>query len=301
MAESFFATLECELLGRSSFPTHAQARTRSLISSRSSPTASAATLRSATSPQRPLKGDSKKHRSSPSHSPSTKTGQLQNKPMYGLVWGDVVKRFCELSSLFTAVFVATNEEGKHVKQVKRTTYRSSRATMLIAAVVAALAWALLPAVALASPLYPTGTTGYDVSWPNCSATAPHNPSFGIVGVSDGTGYSQNPCLVQEAAWFPSVNLYVNTGWNDQSVYLNPNSPRVCATGDQNCLAYNYGYNAGLYALSHANSQNIHASAWWLDVETSNTWNTVVVQNQNSLHHVGVPVLLVSTSSRRRLA
>jgi hypothetical protein len=40
-----------------------------------------------------------------------------------------------------------------------------------------LAWALWPAVALASPLYPTGTSGYDVSWPNCSATAPHTRSF----------------------------------------------------------------------------------------------------------------------------
>jgi len=166
--------------------------------------------------------------------------------------------------------------------MKRTMKKSSWITVLIAAVVAALAWALLPTVALASPLYPTGTIGYDVSWPNCSATAPRNPSFGIVGVSDGTGYSQNPCLAQESAWFPSVNLYVNTGWNDQSIYLNPNSPRVCAAGDQNCLAYNYGYNAGLYALSYANSQTVHASAWWLDVETSNTWNTNVVQNQNSL-------------------
>jgi hypothetical protein len=166
--------------------------------------------------------------------------------------------------------------------VKRTTRKSRWVTLLIAAVVAGVAWALFPAVALASPLYPTGTTGYDVSWPNCSATAPRNPQFGIVGVSDGTGYSQNPCLVQEAAWFPSINLYVNTGWNDQSVYLNPNSPRVCAAGDQNCLAYNYGYNAGLYALTYANSQNVHASAWWLDVETSNTWNSDVTQNQNSL-------------------
>jgi hypothetical protein len=87
---------------------------------------------------------------------------------------------------------------------------------------AALAWVIFPTMALASPaspLYPTGTTGYDVSWPNCSASAPRNPTFGIVGVSDGTGYSQNPCLAQEAAWFPSVNLYVNTGWNDQSIYL----------------------------------------------------------------------------------
>jgi len=52
-------------------------RRRSLTSSRSSTTANAAIPRSAISPQRPLKGGSKKHRSSPSHSPSTETGQRQ--------------------------------------------------------------------------------------------------------------------------------------------------------------------------------------------------------------------------------
>lgn len=161
----------------------------------------------------------------------------------------------------------------------------SRAALLVAAVVAGLACAAFPAVAAASPqspVYPTGTTGFDVSWPNCSATPPRNPHFGIVGVSDGTGYSQNPCLAQEVAWFPSINLYVNTGWNNQSVHLNATSPKLCAADDNNCLAYNYGYNAGLYALNYASSQNVHASAWWLDVETSNTWNTDVAQNQHSL-------------------
>lgn len=163
-----------------------------------------------------------------------------------------------------------------------------RATLFLAGTVVALACAAVPTVGAAaprlpqSPLYPTGTTGYDVSWPNCSATPPSKPHFGIVGVSDGTGYSQNPCLAREVAWFPSLNLTVNTGWNNQSVYLNPTSPRVCAAGDSDCLAYNYGYNAGLYALTYATRQHVAASAWWLDVETSNTWNADVVQNQNSL-------------------
>jgi hypothetical protein len=131
-------------------------------------------------------------------------------------------------------------------------------------------------------LYPSGATGYDVSWPNCSAKPPAHPAFGIVGVSDGTGYSQNPCLAKQAAWFPNLSLYVNTGWYNQSSHINPSSPKVCASGDNNCLAYNYGYNAGLYALSYANSQNVHASIWWLDVETGNTWNTDTTQNRNSL-------------------
>ncbi len=167
-----------------------------------------------------------------------------------------------------------------------------RVTVLSAALLVALQVALLvvasPAEAAASSIhssgsvYPSGSTGYDVSWPNCTAKAPAHPTFGIVGVSDGTGYSQNPCLAKEAAWFSNLSLYVNTGWYDQSSYVNPSSPQVCATGDNNCLAYNYGYNAGLYALSYASSQNIHANTWWLDVETGNTWNTDTTQNRNSL-------------------
>jgi len=134
----------------------------------------------------------------------------------------------------------------------------------------------------AAAIYPSGSTGYDVSWPNCTASPPAHPAFGIVGVTDGTGYSQSPCLAQQAAWFNNLSLYANTGWYDQSAYINPTSPKVCAAGDQNCLAYNYGYNAGLYALNYANSQNLHSAVWWLDVETGNTWNSDTTQNRNSL-------------------
>jgi hypothetical protein len=173
--------------------------------------------------------------------------------------------------------------------VKYTIRVASRVAFLSVALVVALVLAVQPAAAAAhrvssaSP-YISGATGYDVSWPNCNATPPAHPTFGIVGVSGGTGYSQNPCLAKEAAWFPaaSLSLFVNTGWYNQSSHSNPSSPKVCASGDQNCLAYNYGYNAGLYALSYANSQNIHTSTWWLDVETSNTWNADTTQNRNSL-------------------
>jgi hypothetical protein len=165
-----------------------------------------------------------------------------------------------------------------------TTFRTLRRVIIFsAALFVALVVVAQPAKAAPGSPYPTGSTGYDVSWPNCTATPPKHPAFGIVGVSDGTGYSQNPCLAQEAGWFsPNLSLYVNTGWYNQSSYVNPNSPKVCASGDNNCLAYNYGYNAGLYALNYANSQNIHSSVWWLDVETGNTWNTDTTQNRNSL-------------------
>lgn len=137
-------------------------------------------------------------------------------------------------------------------------------------------------MAAAQGQYVSGSTGVDIGWPNCSVTVPAE-SFGIVGVSDGTGYSTNPCLAQEAKDFPlNLSLYVNTGWYNRSSYINPTSPKVCASGDSNCLAYNYGYNAGLYALNAAKTAGVSSTTWWLDVETANTWNANVTQNQNSL-------------------
>jgi len=131
--------------------------------------------------------------------------------------------------------------------------------------------------------YVSGTIGVDVSWPNCGVTIPRGVTFGIVGVTDGLGYSTSPCIKQEAGNFSNLSLDVNTGWYDQSAYINPTSPLVCTANDSNCLAYNYGYNAGLYAVSAANAAGVAPkTTWWLDVETSNTWNTDVIQNQNSL-------------------
>ena len=140
---------------------------------------------------------------------------------------------------------------------------------------------LLMSAASAQGVYNTGTVGTDISWPNCTAKV-SGSAFGIVGVTNGLGYSTNPCLKTEAAHFSNLSLYVNTGWYSGSSNVNPTSPRVCVTGDNNCLAYNYGYNAGLYAYNAATGLGIHSTTWWLDVETGNTWSTDVLQNQNSL-------------------
>jgi hypothetical protein len=136
-------------------------------------------------------------------------------------------------------------------------------------------------VASAQSPYVSGSTGIDASWPNCSANL-SGVTFGIVGVTDGTGYSTNPCIASEAAYFSNLSLYVNTGWDDQSSHINASSPKVCAPGDENCLAYNYGYDAGLYAVAAAQNAGVKSSNWWLDVETGNTWNSNTTQNQNSL-------------------
>lgn len=138
--------------------------------------------------------------------------------------------------------------------------------------------------------YTSGDVGVDISWPQCDGDeAPPSSdyasdNFGIVGVTDGLGYSTNPCLAGEAADFPSgeLSLYVNTGWNIDSAHNTGMSPDVCAAGDDDCEAYDYGYNAGLYAYGAALSLGITSPTWWLDVETDNTWSSNTTQNKNSL-------------------
>lgn len=136
--------------------------------------------------------------------------------------------------------------------------------------------------AAALGVYQSGSDGIDVSYPNCKTWLP-KVDFGIVGVTGGLGFNPNNCLAAEASHFDNLSLYVNTGYPGQSYGQKyQNSPRVCAGDDLNCLAYNYGYNAGLYALDYANSQGVSSGTWWLDVETMNSWTNDTVQNVQSL-------------------
>lgn len=161
-----------------------------------------------------------------------------------------------------------------------------RALGILAGTLAVLGLVVPPASAstLVDP-YASGSTGIDVSYPNCTTTLP-TTSFRIVGVTDGAGWSENPCLAAEAAHVSNLSLYVNTGWYDQSTHLDATSPLDCATVSTmpyaDCLAYNYGWNAGAYAKAYADSLGVTSATWWLDVETGNTWNADTAQNRESL-------------------
>jgi hypothetical protein len=136
--------------------------------------------------------------------------------------------------------------------------------------------------AFAQSPYKSGTIGNDLSWPNCATAYTVNGKFGIIGVDDGLNYSMNPCLSKEVSQFPGYSLYASTGWYSKSAHINSSYPLVCPRGNENCLAYNYGYNAGLYAYASAASEGVHAVTWWLDVEKTYTWSSNPLQNQNSL-------------------
>jgi hypothetical protein len=140
-------------------------------------------------------------------------------------------------------------------------------------------------LAVSPPTYVAGSTGVDVSWPtgNCYAAPQFIRSWAIVGVNDGLDFRGNPCLRSEAARFPNASLYVNTGYaSSANGHIFPSFPEHCVHSDKECLAYNYGYNAGKYAVTYAASQGVHAAMWWLDVETDNSWSNNILYNRASL-------------------
>jgi len=155
---------------------------------------------------------------------------------------------------------------------------------------------VMPAYA-ATPA-PAGSTGYDISWPQCPSSFPSGGTFGIVGVTNGLAFSANPCLSAEYAWASSrphaAGLYLNTG-NPETASSNwagraGNGPRRCNTTDLadpsnvNC-AYNYGWKAATDALGVATAGVGTAAqtlSWWLDVEIANSWNGTKAANSSTV-------------------
>ena len=110
-------------------------------------------------------------------------------------------------------------------------------------------------------------------------------------MSDGVAFSDNPCLVAEYTWAAGAprpaSFYMNTADpGAQSVHWTAPGPKPCsgASSDAGC-AYNYGWNAASHAFSYADAQTGVAarSAWWLDIETANTWSSTTALNSADIH------------------
>jgi hypothetical protein len=154
--------------------------------------------------------------------------------------------------------------------------------LLTATLFGGLALLALWATVRAAISYEPGTTGWDVSWPQCDERLPRGGDFAIVGVNQGIAFSQNPCLSEQLTWASNLpqgaSLYVNLA--------NPGTrstrwPEWCTTpesvNDEGC-AYEYGQRAAAQAFDYASetsgSVGLDASQlhWWLDVEVANTWD-----------------------------
>ena len=176
------------------------------------------------------------------------------------------------------------------------------------AVTAAPALAMSPArgdMAGASAAKPPGPgggnpklRGYDISYPQCGGAYPTNVAFAIVGVNGGRVFSSNPCLADQLRWGgdAAAEVYINTGNPGPELSsfwpIGQTTPRVCsaANPDTADCAYDYGWNAAQHSYqtleaayaARGISANPNATAWWLDVETSNSWRENTALNVAAL-------------------
>jgi hypothetical protein len=153
--------------------------------------------------------------------------------------------------------------------------------------------------------YASGASGFDISWPQCGQAYPPAAAVGVIGVEHGYSFSTNGCLSSEAAWAgSSLSLYMNLdspgGSNAGAWQSGPAG--ACVAGDLTCESYNWGYNNAVYAYQAATGRNLHASAWWLDVETGNRWSANTTANDSviagaldALHGDGLNVNIYSTN------
>jgi hypothetical protein len=129
--------------------------------------------------------------------------------------------------------------------------------------------------------YAAGSTGYDVSYPQCGGHASPRGAFGIVGVNGGKPFTYNQCLsslYKEARRSVAASLYLNTGYDDSYVKsISSNCSRLsngeAGTSDQQ-LAWAIGCSEAERSLDFAYRQDAtNVAMWWLDVESANSWST----------------------------
>jgi hypothetical protein len=165
--------------------------------------------------------------------------------------------------------------------------------------------------------------GNDISWPQCSNRPPTGQAFGIVGVNGGLANNTNPCFVSELAWAqksvggtgqPKAALYVNTAnpgsagswWPTSNTYggaavSNPYGTCTGSFTDPAC-AYMYGYAKAYDDTTIRGVANPSSYTWWLDVETTNSWQPDKIANTADLEgmvahfrSIGAQVGLYSTN------
>jgi hypothetical protein len=207
--------------------------------------------------------------------------------------------FADVHDDGSAGLIASDRQGGSMIRFRRNAVAGAAAT---AAVVGAV---LAPASAQALGQYDPGTSGVDISYPSCTAPTPTDAQFGIVGVSGGRVYTDNACAKAEAdalAYTGDVSIYVNTGLVTTGNFFSEALKYGGCGKDKSCGAYYYGYLAGVHAYDYAKSQGLEGSAtWWLDVETTNTWNSKTDLNDQSIlgEHQAIADLTPATATAPR--
>ena len=164
-------------------------------------------------------------------------------------------------------------------------------------VVLAVAAAILavPGTASAAP----AAIGYDVSYPQCGSSLPRDRAFAVVGVNGGLSTKANPCLSAQLTWAwkssgavaaqPRAQLYLNTANPGEIRTQVTTWPTTGSTPYGDCdgtnsaaCSYAYGWERAQYSVATfftpaAQAAGVETSpakyTWWLDVETTNTWQS----------------------------
>jgi hypothetical protein len=192
----------------------------------------------------------------------------------------------------------------------------------------------LPAVsASADPVVPgalaataaPAAEGVDVSHPQCGTTLPTGQAWGVVGVNGGLATTANPCLTSQLSWAaqssgalvaqPGTQLYLNTanpGEIRTQVTTWPTTGATpygaCTGGNTTACSWEYGFERARYSVTSflvpsAAAAKVSTSpgayVWWLDVETSNTWQSgsSAAQGRNRAALEGMTAYLTTTGAR----
>ena len=194
-------------------------------------------------------------------------------------------------------------------------------SVIIVAVMVAVAVLAAPGTASAAPT----SVGYDVSYPQCGSSLPRDRAFAVVGVNGGLSTKANPCLASQLTWAwgssgsvpaqPKAQLYLNTanpGEIRGSVTTWPKTGTTpygtCDGENSMACSWQYGWERAKNSLDAfftpaAREARVDGSparyTWWLDVETTNTWQSgsgdALARNRATLE--GMTALLESQGGR----
>ena len=154
--------------------------------------------------------------------------------------------------------------------------------------------------------YTSGSTGYDISYPQCGGAYPTG-AFGIIGVDAGYPFGHyNPCLADEVSQTPNAALYLNTGYDPVYTQVDgTHSLQACVDqstsvsgSSSQMAAWAVGCSEASRSIAYAASQGVtNPSSWWLDVETANSWSSTDLSlNQYTLQGLVDTVLRQSPAA-----
>jgi hypothetical protein len=167
--------------------------------------------------------------------------------------------------------------------------------LLAVTALASVAVAVTAGTASAAP----AAGGFDISYPQCGTAFPAAQAWGVVGVNGGLATTANSCLAAQLSWAaqstgtvaaqPKAQLYLNTanpGEIRTQVTTWPKTGATpygaCTGGNTTACSWEYGWERAQNSVTSiftpaAVGAKVDANpadyTWWLDVETSNTWQS----------------------------